>query len=117
MNTTATGRAAEQLASEHLEAAGFRILSRNWRNRWCEIDIVARRGAQIHIVEVKYRRSTAYGLASEYISHDKSLRLIRAAAAWCQANRHSGSYQIDVFTVEGALEHPTLEHLQDVLSA
>ncbi|GAC1371986.1 MAG: hypothetical protein NVSMB39_6180 [Candidatus Saccharimonadales bacterium] len=43
-------------------------LGRNWRNRWCEIDIVARRGAQIHFVEVKYRRNVSYGYASEYIS-------------------------------------------------
>jgi putative endonuclease len=117
MSTVETGRAAEQLAADYLEGAGYHIISRNWRNRWCEIDIVARRGPQIHIVEVKYRANTAYGYAAEYISRDKSARLIRAAAAWCQANRHDGPYQVDVITVEGALAQPQLEHLENVLGA
>jgi len=117
MSTVEVGRAAEQLAAAHLEAAGYTIISRNWRNRWCEIDIVARLGPQIHIVEVKYRANTAYGFAAEYISRDKSARLIRAAAACCQASRHYGPYQIDVIAVEGDLEGPIIEHLENVLGA
>ena len=34
MTTTATGRAAEQLAADYLGREGFEILDRNWRNRW-----------------------------------------------------------------------------------
>ncbi len=117
MSTVEVGRAAEQLAADYLESAGYGIISRNWRNRWCEIDIVARLGQQVHIVEVKYRANTAYGYAAEYISRDKSARLIRAAAAWCQANSHAGPYQIDVITVEGTLERPQIEHLENVLEA
>ena len=117
MSTVEVGRAAEQLAADYLEAAGYQIINRNWRNRWCEIDIVARRGPQVHIVEVKYRANTAYGYAAEYISRDKSARLIRAASAWCQANRHTGPYQIDVITVEGALAQPHVEYLENVLGA
>ncbi len=117
MSTVEIGRAAEQLAAEYLEAASYQIISRNWRNRWCEIDIVASRGQQIHIVEVKYRANTAYGYAAEYISHNKSARLIRSASAWRQANRHTGPYQIDVITVEGSLAQPQIEHLENVLGA
>lgn len=117
MSTVEVGRAAEQLAAEYLEAADYQIISRNWRNRWCEIDILARHGQQIHIVEVKYRANTAYGYAAEYISRDKSARLIRAASAWRQANRHADPYQIDVITVEGNLKRPKIEHLENVLGA
>ncbi len=114
MTTVERGRAAETLAAEHLTARGFDILARNWHNRWCEIDIVARRAQVIHIVEVKYRANTAYGRAAEYISRDKSARLIRAAAAWNQAHSYTGAYQIDVVTVEGDLAHPTIDIIEDI---
>lgn len=101
MTTTALGRTAEQHAADYLEAQGFTVVARNWRTRFCELDIIARRGATIHIVEVKYRASTRWGTAAEYISYDKTRRLQRAALAWCQVHNHAGSIQIDVLTVEG----------------
>lgn len=115
MSTVEVGRAAEQKAADYLAAAGFTLLDRNWRNRWCELDIVARKGGVVHFVEVKYRSNVRYGFAAEYITYDKSARLIRAALAWNQAHRYSGPYQIDVITVEGAAS--TLAHLQNVISA
>ena len=116
MSPTEVGRAAEQQAADYLTAAGFRVIGRNWRTRWCEIDIIATKGSVLHIVEVKYRKNTSYGYAAEYISHDKSTRLIRAALAWIQAHRYNGPYQIDVISVEGSADHPTIQHLQNVIS-
>lgn len=115
MSTVSTGRAAEQLAADFLAAAAYGILDRNWRNRWCELDIVARKGNQIHFIEVKYRRDVRYGFAAEYITYEKSARLIRAALAWNQAHRYDGPYQIDVITVEG--RDNRIAHLENVISA
>jgi putative endonuclease len=115
VTTVSVGRQAETLAAEHLTGAGLVVVDRNWRNRWCEIDIVARdRAGVIHIVEVKYRRSTAYGVAAEYISRDKAARLRRAALAWVQAHRHAGDYQVDLVTVEGHIEEPSIVHVPNV---
>jgi len=66
---TSTGRAAEQLAAEHQD---YHIIDRNWCNRWWELDIVARRGIALDFIELKYRVSTAFGLATEYINHNKT---------------------------------------------
>ena len=117
MSTFEIGRAAEQRAAEYLALSGYQILDRNWRNRWCELDLVARHGPQIHFVEVKYRATVRYGHAAEYISYDKSSRLIRAALAWCQAHHYTGPYQIDVVSVEGAAIKPTITHLENAVSA
>lgn len=117
MSTVEIGRAAEQRAVDYLTASGFNIVARNWRNRWCELDIIAARHQQVHIVEVKYRKDVRYGYAAEYISADKAARLIRAALAWTQARRYQGSYQIDVITVEGPTENPTIAHLENVITA
>lgn len=117
MSTVEVGRAAETAAAEFLEAAGFQIIDRNWHNRWCEIDIIAARGGLVHIVEVKYRTNIRYGYASEYISRDKSARLIRAALAWTQARRYNGPYQIDAIAVEGSISRPSITHLENVITA
>lgn len=116
MTTTERGRAAEQLAADYLTAQGYQVLDRNWRNRWCELDIVARQAAAIHFVEVKYRATTRYGAAVEYVSRDKILRLRRAALAWNQAHGYHGAYQIDVITVEGELAAPDIAYLPNVIS-
>lgn len=88
MSTTSAGRTAETDAAHYLEQQGYRILDRNWRNRWCELDIVAQRAGVVHFVEVKYRANTSYGLPAEYINRDKITRLTRAAVAY---NRHRPS--------------------------
>jgi uncharacterized protein (TIGR00252 family) len=116
-STTARGRAAEDLAAAYLEVRGFTMLDRNWRNRWCELDLVARAPDSIHFIEVKYRRTTAYGYAAEYISGDKTARLMRAALAWCQAHRYDGPYQISAVTVEGTLSQPAINFLPNVISS
>lgn len=117
MSTVEIGRAAEQRAADFLVKAGHTILDRNWRNRWCELDIVSRHLGQVHFVEVKYRSDVRYGYAAEYISRDKTARLMRAALAWIQAHGYDGPYQIDVITVEGNGANPEINYLENVITA
>jgi putative endonuclease len=114
---TSTGRAAETLAADYLVCEGYKVVDRNWRNRWCELDIVAKKGTAVHFVEVKYRATVRYGRPDEYINHDKTARLMRAALAWNQAHRHYGPYQIDLISVTGSLEHPTIDHLLNAIGS
>ena len=111
MSTTDTGRAAEGKAADYLVREGYALLDRNWRNRFCEIDIVARRGGTVHFIEVKYRASNAVGDPVAYIGPLKLQRLRRAASAWCQTHRWEGSYQIDFIGITGQYG---FEHLPDV---
>jgi putative endonuclease len=115
MSTVEVGRAAEQQAADYLVAQGFMLVGRNWRNRWCELDIIARRGPVLHFVEVKYRQDVRYGYAAEYISYDKSRRLMRAALAWNQAHSYNGPYQIDVVSVEGNAAAPAISIIENAI--
>jgi putative endonuclease len=56
-----TGKKGEDLAAAYLAEAGFRIIERNYRCFFGEIDIVAEEGETLVFVEVKSRRSDAYG--------------------------------------------------------
>lgn len=116
MSPTEIGRAAEALAAQYLEGRGLTILDRNWRNRWCELDLVARGPEGIHFIEVKYRRRTDWGSGFDHITPDKIHRLTRAALAWNQARRHHGHYQIDVISVSGPLDNATIEYLPSAVT-
>lgn len=74
------GRWAESLAALRLRCSGYRILARNWRVPVGEIDIVARRGRVLAIVEVKRRADRATALAA--ISPRQQQRLAKAALAF-----------------------------------
>ncbi|MFH1680814.1 MAG: ribonuclease HII, partial [Candidatus Eisenbacteria bacterium] len=77
-----TGERGEETAARHLEGRGYRIRARNYRTRRGEIDLVAERGREIVFVEVRFRRSEAYGVPAETVDGRKRLRIARAAAAY-----------------------------------
>ena len=58
------GRTAEQLAAAFLERQGLTLLARNYRCRFGEIDLVMRDGDSVVFVEVRLRRSSAFGGAA-----------------------------------------------------
>ena len=90
MKKTELGAWGEQLAAEHMEAAGYRILARNFRSRFGEIDIIARRGNILAFVEVKLRKDASHGEAREFVTAAKQQRLrmtaeyYLAARPWAQ---------------------------------
>jgi Holliday junction resolvase-like predicted endonuclease len=61
---------------------GYDLVSRNWRCREGELDIVARRGLVHVFCEVKTRSSAAFGLPAEAVGGVKQARLRRLAAMW-----------------------------------
>jgi putative endonuclease len=75
----ALGKAAEDAACRHLEQAGYRLVTRNFRNRQGELDIVAIEDDVLAIVEVRYRSRREFGGAAASITPTKRARLIRAA--------------------------------------
>ncbi len=76
------GALGEAMAADWYEAAGYRVLARNWRCAHGEIDLVCRLGGTVVICEVKARRSSAYGSPSEAVTPAKRRRLRRLAALW-----------------------------------
>ncbi|HNQ05049.1 MAG TPA: YraN family protein [Thiobacillaceae bacterium] len=79
MGTRAKGQAAEQAAADFLAARGLRLVTRNWRCRGGEIDLVMRDGATLVFVEVRARRGMAFGGAADSITSAKQARVILAA--------------------------------------
>ena len=94
------GRRGEDLAAQQLLAGGYVILARNWRCEVGEVDLVARHGDELAIVEVRTRRGRALGTPEESITPKKQARLIELAEAYVQATDWPGNWRIDVVAVE-----------------
>ena len=73
------GALGEKIAALYLQLGGCTILERNYRFEHVEIDLIVRDGACVAFVEVKTRRSSAFGGALDAVSRDK-LRNVRRAA-------------------------------------
>ncbi len=99
-DTEALGRYGEDVAARHLLDCGLIVLERNWRCETGEIDIVAREGEVLVIVEVKTRRGTAYGTPLEAVTRAKAARLRRLAWRWVEDRAvHPGQVRVDVIGV------------------
>lgn len=97
----ATGGAAEEQAARFLERAGLAIVSRNYRTRFGEIDLVAREGATLVFVEVRMRSSARFGGAAESIDSRKKARIVAAARQFLARFRHEPPCRFDVVTLDG----------------
>jgi putative endonuclease len=76
---TCTGKRGEELAAAHLAEAGYRIVERNYRSVFGEIDIVAEEGETLVFIEVKCRRSDAYGPPELAVGIEKQKKISRIA--------------------------------------
>ncbi len=90
----------ERLAAESLEQHGLTILARNWRCAVGEIDIVAKEGDVVAVVEVKTRRGRGAGTPEQGITESKRLKLCELAQAYIDATGWLGNVRIDVVGVE-----------------
>lgn len=113
------GRAGEQRAADYLRRHGYEILDRNWRGTAGEIDIVARKGRSVRVIEVKTRTSTRFGHPFEALDDRKVRRLWNLAHEWLRANagRLDGcsGVALEAIGITGADPATgSLEHLEDL---
>ena len=94
------GRHGEDLAARYLTAQSYTILTRNWRCAHGELDLVARDGDCLVLVEVRTRRGRALGTPEESITPAKQARLVDLAWAYVQEQDWSGDWRIDVVAIE-----------------
>jgi putative endonuclease len=109
-------RLGEALAAARLEAAGLRIVARNWRCREGEIDLIAAGPGLLVFCEVKTRRGHGYGSPAAAVTHAKQARLRRLAAAYLAASPAVPCrVRFDVVAVTWPRRgQPTVEHLDGV---
>ena len=93
------GRMGEELALGFLEAHGYAVLHRNWRNGHSEVDLIALRGGRLRFVEVKLRSSHRYGRPEQSIGEKKIAFILRAAEAYLDSHPNHTDFRIDVLAI------------------
>lgn len=84
------GDSAEDVAANYLKKRGHEILDRNWKTKYCEIDIVSRLGGVLYFTEVKYRKKFDQGGGLAAITPKKLRQMKFAAEFYVLANRVEG---------------------------
>ena len=80
------GRRGEDEAVRYLEGRGLVVLSRNWRCRDGELDVVATDSDRLVVCEVKTRSGTRYGAPAEAVTSRKAATIRRVTHAWLAAH-------------------------------
>jgi putative endonuclease len=79
LSTKEAGDRGEALAAWYLEQEGYSVVARNYRTRYGEVDVIARRGASLVFVEVKLRRGVGFGAPEESVTPRKQASIRRVA--------------------------------------
>jgi putative endonuclease len=103
-----TGDVGEEVAAQFLQRKGFKIIDRNFRRPWGEIDLVAEKSGEVRFVEVKtvsrdtlagVTREKLYSSAEELAHASKLSKVAKTAQLYMEAAKDDRDFQIDVVTV------------------
>jgi len=112
------GRWGEEEAAIFLRRLGMKILARNLRTPVGEIDLVARHGRLLVFVEVKTRRSDAFGAPQEAVGAFKQRQILRAAQWYLGEGKGRGLQpRFDVVAVHASPQGAVIEHFPDAFGA
>ena len=109
------GKQGEDLAVQELRRRGYAILARRYRTRFGEIDIVAEEAGAVIFVEVKARRSSKYGAATDAVPTWKQRRIAAMALDYlARTNRLERPARFDVVAIDGiGTGKPNLQVIRD----
>ena len=102
MSTKQDGDWGEALVEKYLSEHGCRIVEREWRCRFGEIDLIAWDKSVLCFVEVKTRTNTQMGLPREYVTAGKQARIRKTALFYLCDNGLDCPARFDVAEVYAA---------------
>lgn len=107
------GNKGEQLAVDFLLNKGYAILERNYRFDKAEVDIIARKGSVLAIVEVKTRSTADFGNPEEFVKPKQIQRLVKAVDAYVTENALDVEVRFDIVAIVKNGKDFSIEHLED----
>ena len=107
------GKLGEELAVEFLQKNGYKILETNWTFQKAEIDIIAKKGNILAIVEVKTRSSIDFGLPQDAVKPKKIQLLVKAVNEYVVSNDLEIDVRFDIIALHKDGKKFVIEHLED----
>ena len=113
ITTKKIGDEAEKIAADYLKNIGHKIIDRNWKTRYCEIDIVSKLNDVIYFTEVKYRKKSDQGGGLSAITAKKLKQMKFAAEFYTTSNKIvDANLRLAVITLSG--QPPIVEQFLEV---
>lgn len=94
-----TGKLGEDIAEKFLKEKGYKIISRNFKTKYSEIDLIVVKNKFLVFVEVKTRVGDNFGSPEGAINRKKRSRLEKAARAFTAFNNWEGPFRIDAICI------------------
>lgn len=107
-STRSLGDTSETAAAEYLARQGHTILERNWRTRWCEIDIVSRKGEIVYFSEVKHRKTSRQGDGLAAITSTKQRQMTLAARMYAHLHDETRACDLRLVAIATTGEPPAV---------
>ncbi len=123
------GYAAERAAERYLKAQGLTLVTRNFRGRQGEIDLIMEDGNILVFIEVRSRKSNRFGSAVETIDSTKQAKLIKTAQLYllgdskpAEKNKHGGGRldricRFDTVDFDGDISEQNLRWIKNAFSS
>ena len=109
----ATGLKGEGIAIKFLKKQGYKILEKNYRTPFGEIDIIALRDGVVVFVEVKARNTDLFGFPEEAVTRQKQERIKRSALCYLKNLKEVPPVRFDVISIDlGKYPEPLVEHIE-----
>lgn len=108
-----TGKKGENIALQYLQNKGYSILGKNWHSRHLEIDIIASKGNELVIAEVKCRTGTPLAEPFVAVNRNKQNMLIKAANAYIQRNNINMETRFDVISITLGKKETYIDHIEN----
>ncbi len=114
MNKLIVGAKGEYAACVYLKKNGYKILKRNYKKSFGEIDIIAKKNEDISFVEVKTRKNEDFGRPCQAVNESKKSKIRKTAMAYIVENALDENYSFDVIEVfHSGGEIIKLEHIKN----
>ena len=114
MNSTRDrGNEAEDLAVQHLEEKGYRILERNWYSHHHELDIIAQKDGLVAIVEVRSLSKNYFQEPYQSVNRNKQRLIISAANAYIRRTGLNDEVRFDIISIITGSTPPQIEHIEN----
>jgi putative endonuclease len=115
-STQDKGQTSENFARKYLVSHGLQYVTKNYRNRQGEIDIIFLEGGTYVFVEVKYRKNNKFGGAISAVSYKKTQKIKQCAKFYLQQNdlnEYNTPCRFDIIALEGNINRPQITWLKN----
>lgn len=111
------GKKGEKLAEDYLKKKGHKIIKKNFRTKFGEIDIITQKKKKIHFIEVKTRSSDLFGNPALAVNKRKMNKIIKVAQYFFLKNRIVNiNAQFDIISIIVKNNVPEIQYIEKAFS-